>query len=462
MNASKGLPRELPRIDIVGLGPAGPDLVTAGTLRLIDEVVVRFVRTTRHPAAPLVAGQSFDHHYETLPTFEAVYDQIVEDLVAAATEHTRILYAVPGSPRVAEHTVDLLAARTDVQVVVHGALSFLDLSWVALDVDPIESGVRVVDGHRFASEAAGQAGPLLIAQCHSLQVLSDIKLAIDDPGGTRAVVLQRLGAPDEQVFEIDWADLDRAVEPDHLTSVYVPELPAPVGLAFARFDVLVKRLRQDCPWDAEQTHASLRRYLLEESYETLEALDLLDQAEADDQVEQRFGDLQEELGDLLYQIFFHAVLATEQGWFDVADVAGGIHDKLVDRHPHVFGDEVTTLEELPAQWEASKLAEKGRGSVMDGIPAALPALLFATKVQKKAVAIGHAVPDPAKQDLGKLAADARAVADQPNALTEANVGDLLFAVVALARSLGIDAESALRQHAGRFADQVRAAESLES
>ena len=221
-----------------------------------------------------------------------------------------------------------------------------------------------------------------------------------------------------------------------------------VSAAFARFDVLVKRLRQDCPWDAEQTHASLRRYLLEESYETLEALDQLsDPEQPETTLEQRYADVQEELGDLLYQIFFHAILASEQGWFDVADVAQGIHDKLFERHPHVFGDLDIAAEDLPAHWEAAKRKEKGRGSVMDGIPAALPALLYATKVQKKALAIGQAVPDPDTS-----------VGDGQSQLDEAGVGELLFSAVALARSLGIDAESALRQHALAFADKVRQVE----
>ena len=435
----------LPRIEVVGLGPAGADLVTAGTMALIGEIEHRFVRTSRHPAAGLVSGQSFDHHYESAANFDEVYRNIVDDLVELAIRHGRILYAVPGSPRVAEHTVDLLAERTEVEVVMHGALSFLDLSWVALGVDPIDRGVRVIDGHRFAVEAAGQRGPVLISQCHSRQVLNDIKLAVEDGAGIHAVLLHHLGLEDEQVIEVAWADIDRTLEADHLTSLYVPELPTPVGDAFAQFDVLVKRLRQDCPWDTEQTHSSLRRYLLEESYETLEALDQLaaadDAAEAD--LERRYGDVQEELGDLLYQIFFHAIIASEQGWFDVADVARGIHDKLYERHPHVFGDgDDPTIEELSVQWEAAKRKEKGRGSVMDGIPAVLPALLYATKVQKKAIAIGNDAPSPLTSD----------------AASEADIGELLFAGVALARSLGIDAESALRQHALRFADTVRETE----
>ena len=437
-----------PRIDVVGLGPAGADLVTAGTLEVIDQSEHRYVRTDQHPSAHVARAMSFDHHYESNRDFESVYTAIVEDLVAAAKEHGNVLYAVPGSPRVAEHTVDLLELRTDVEVVLYPALSFLDLSWVALGVDPIVDSVRIIDGHRFAADAAGHAGPLLIAQCHSQQVLSDIKLAVDAGPDTRAVVLQRLGTSDERVFEVDWADLDREVEADHLTSIYLPSVPVPVGVAFSRFDVLVKRLRQECPWDAEQTHASLRRYLLEESYETLEALDHLGDIANGQTVEASYRDVQEELGDLLYQIFFHSILASEEGWFDVAAVAEGIHDKLYERHPHVFGDTEIAKEDLAAHWEAAKREEKGRGSVMDGIPAALPALLYATKVQKKALAIGHGATDLGHADLTELSA----------AADEAGIGELLFAAVALARSLGIDAESALRQHAVAFADQVRQTE----
>ena len=432
-----------PRIDVVGLGPAGPELLTAATLGLVDDVTCRRLRTARHPAASAVDAPSFDHLYERHDTFEAVYDAIVTDLVHLARAEGRVLYAVPGSPRVAEHTVELLVEHDEVEVVVHPALSFADLTWTALGVDPVAAGVRIVDGHRFASEAAGARGPLLVSQCHDRQTLSDIKLAVDGADDLPVVVLQRLGLPDQVVREIRWHEMDRVVEPDHLTSLYVPTLPASVESAFGRFAAMVERLRAECPWDAEQTHASLRRYLLEESYETLEALDhLVDTADDDPTLDARYHDLQEELGDLLYQVFFHSILASEQGWFDVADVAEGIHDKLYERHPHVYGDVDTTLEDLPAQWEAAKKAEKARSSVMDGIPAALPALLYATKVQKKAAAIGQGIPTGAGLD----AAD------------EAAFGDLLFNAVALARELGIDAESALRQRAVAFADQVRANE----
>jgi tetrapyrrole methylase family protein/MazG family protein len=312
-----------------------------------------------------------------------------------------VLYAVPGSPAVAERTVELLLADPRVDVEVVPALSFLDLTWVRLGVDPVERGVRLVDGHRFEIEAAGERGPLLVGQCDSRDVLSAVKLAIgdvldgssdgDSDVSVAVTVLQRLGLPDEQVVALPWHELDRAVVADHLTSVYVPRLAAPVAGEVARFASVVRRLRADCPWDRKQTHQSLRHYLLEEAYEVLEALDHLDTGAAADTEaagSDGFAALEEELGDLLFQIVFHATLAAEEGQFTLADVARGISDKLVQRHPHVFGGEPVTEEVLAERWEQAKRDEKGRASVMDGIPATLPALAYALKVQKKAASQG--------------------------------------------------------------------------
>ena len=377
---------------VCGLGPGGADLVTAGVAEAARRVPHRFVRTTRHPSAPVVGeAASFDHLYERAAAIDDVYDGIVDALASAAGEHGRVLYAVPGSPLVAERAVELLLADDRVAVELVPGLSFVDLAWVRLGIDPLAAGVRLVDGHRFGVEAAGERGPLLVGQCDDVDVLAEVKLAVGevvdaaDPGTPEptVVVLQRLGLPDESVRHVPWHELDR-VAPDHLTSVYVPVLAAPVAGEVAALDQLVRRLRADCPWDREQTHHSLRRHLLEEAYEVLEALDHLD-VEAGE----GFDALEEELGDLLFQVAFHSVLAAEEGRFTLADVARGIVTKLVARHPHVFGDaRVDDVDELATRWEQTKVAEKGRASVMDGIPATLPALLYATKVQRKAESQG--------------------------------------------------------------------------
>lgn len=445
-----------PCVVVVGLGPGDADLLTVGTRDAIDRIPNRFVRTTRHPAAHVVAGATaFDDVYEHSASIDGVYPEIVERLVAAAETHGRILYAVPGSPVVAERTVELLVADDRVEVEVVPALSFLDLAWARLAIDPVSVGVRVVDGHRFAVEAAGERGPLLVAQCDSLHVLSDVKLALDaglDPclaDDATVVVLQHLGLPDERVETIGWLDLDR-VEADHLTSIYIPHLAEPVSRELARYVELVDILRVECPWDAEQTHESLRRHLLEESYEVLEALDGVD-------VEAGIGydHLEEELGDLLFQILFHARLAAEQGRFTIADVAAGGYEKLVSRHPHVFGGLVVAgPDDVVRNWEHLKKAEKGRESVFDGVPDALPALLFALKVRKKAASIG--LEDPAIAGSPARLADAMTAFERGT--DEVTTGELLFAVVDRARGADIDPEMALRAAAVRFRDAARTTE----
>lgn len=371
-----------PRVVVAGLGPAGPELVTEEVRQLLDRIPAVFLRTSRHPAASVAPGApSFDHHYEAADDFDGVYRAIVDDLAAQAAEHGEVLYLVPGSPRVLERSVDWLAADDRVDVDVRPSLSFLDLTWVRLGVDPFEAGVRIVDGHRFAERAAGERGPLLVAHCHNQRVLSDIKLAFDDEEPERVVVLQRLGLPDERVEELPWAELDRAVEADHLTTLWIPETVPDLAGEVVRFHELVRTLRAECPWDREQTHASLTRHLLEETYEVLEAIDHVDVGAGEG-----FTHLEEELGDLLFQVVFHSVLAAEEGQFTLTDVARGIHDKLHARHPHVFGPDAgpTDVAQLAVDWENRKVLEKDRGSVMDGIPAALPALAYAAKVQKKA------------------------------------------------------------------------------
>jgi MazG family protein len=239
--------------------------------------------------------------------------------------------------------------------------------------------------------------------------------------------------------------------------LWIPAYAAPVAYEVQRFAGLVATLRRDCPWDREQTHESLRRHLLEETYEVLDALDHLD---VDEGV--GYDHLEEELGDLLFQILFHATLAAEAGQFTMADVARTVHDKLYTRHPHVFGAvDAGDAEQVAANWEQIKKAEKGRASVFDGIPDALPSLLYALKVQKKATALelgstaGAGVSgrpglvDGLTVDLDAALASARV---EPDASA---VGELLYAVVDLARVAGVDPETALRTVTLAHRDEIK-------
>jgi tetrapyrrole methylase family protein/MazG family protein len=448
-----------PRIVVVGLGPGDPALLSLAARAAIDRVPRRFVRTARHPSAVAVAGaEAFDAVYHSAATLDEVYPAIVDALVAAASADGEVLYAVPGSPLVAERTVELLRADRRVTVELVLALSFVDLAWARLGVDPLAAGARLVDGHRFAAEAAGERGPLLVAQCDSRLVLSDIKLALEGPG-PEVTVLQRLGLPDEAAFPVAWADLDRSFEPDHLTCLWVPTLAAPVGRELVRLAELVRTLRERCPWDRGQTHRSLTRHLLEETYEVIEAIDGLGPDG------NRSEHLEEELGDLLFQVYFHATIAAEEGWFDLADVARGIHDKLVRRHPHVFaGGDAVTADAVAANWETIKRDEKGRTEVMEGIPDHLPSLLYAHKVQSRAASAGMdwSDVDGAWPKIAEETAELRAVLDHGGGPAEVagELGDLLFAVVNVARHLDVDPEAALRAAAVKFRRRFEAVERL--
>lgn len=444
---------DLPVIDIVGLGPADEAYVTEHTRQVIASHVVRYVRTAQHPSAHLVAdARTLDHHYESAATFEAVYCGIVEELVAAAVEHERILYAVPGSPLILERTVQLLRSDARVRCHIHPAMSFLDMVWPRLGIDPIEHAVRLVDAHDFAAAAAGESGALLIAHCHANWVLSNVKLAAEDAGDlsnddVEVVLLHHLGLDDEQVIPVRWSEVDHSIEADHLTSLFVPGLQAPVGKHLIAFHELARRLRRECPWDREQTHQSLTTYLLEETYEVVDALLALD--ENDPSTDE---DLMEELGDLLYQIEFHAAIAEQEGRFTMADVARGIHDKMVRRHPHVFADRSESVhstnpdsESLVASWEEIKRAEKaakvaaGRSveeSPFAGVVEASGSLAYAAAILSKSAKVGH--PLVLSAEIGS------------NLASVQDLGLHLLQLVAECRRRKLDPEVVLRESARAF------------
>jgi MazG family protein len=238
--------------------------------------------------------------------------------------------------------------------------------------------------------------------------------------------------------------------------------------SFADLLALMHRLRSPggCPWDAEQTHQTLRPYLIEECYEVLEALD----SGADDE-------LSDELGDLLLQVVFHAELATERGAFDIADIITGLHDKLVRRHPHVFGDvDVTDSAEVKRNWASIKAIEReekaqrraDRGeevskpvSALDGVPNALPSLLRAQRLGQKAASVGldwKSAADVRRKIDEELAEVSAAVASGDSQAIADELGDLLFAATSYARHLGASAEISLRTTLDRFEERVHLVE----
>jgi MazG family protein len=223
--------------------------------------------------------------------------------------------------------------------------------------------------------------------------------------------------------------------------------------ALTELDTLARRLRRDCPWDREQTAKTIVPHTVEEAYEVADA------ALAEDDAK-----LLDELGDLLYQVYFLALLLEEKGDGDLEAVAQAIHDKLVRRHPHVFGDEeITDAGAVRSRWERVKREQEGREGIFHDVPESLPALLYARKVQRRAAAVGFDYPDAAlalgdlEDELRELHAELDAGTDERRA---AELGDVLFACVNVARRLGADPELELRRATRRFRERVETAERL--
>jgi tetrapyrrole methylase family protein/MazG family protein len=395
-----------------------------------------------------------------------LYASIVDDLVSlAATSPTgEVLYIVPGSPVVAERTVEILRARGDVRVVLEPAVSIIDIACATLGRDPMSSGLRVIDALQ-SNEMLRGPGPLLVLQTYAPEVLATIASRVATT--TMVTVLHHVGLDDEVVVTLRAQDLATFAHADHLTSLWIDELRTG-GEATDDLLDLMRRLRRECPWDQEQDHASLTRHLLEEAYEALDALETFVRTDANGASrEAATAHVQEELGDLLFQIIFHAELGDEEDLFDFTSIADAVREKLIGRHPHVFGDvSVTGSDDVASRWEVIKREEKGRTSVTDGIAWQLPALTLYAKLLRKAahVDVTHVNGEQARAyALAALeslrfrndgASDAQSTSDVDDAW-----GDLVVAIVGCAQWSGVDLEGVLRERAQMLRDEIRSGES---
>ena len=457
-----------PVVRVVGLGPGHAEQITERTKRLVRSASTARLRTRVHPAAEAFADvESYDHLYESAASFEALYEAIAEDLVtlAASSPNGEVVYAVPGSPVVAERTVQLLVSRDDVVTIVEPAVSVIDVACSALGRDPMSSGLRIVDALDSPESLRGP-GPLLILQTYSSEVLATLAARL--PSDTTVTVLHHLGLDDEVIVEMRAGELATFHDADHLTSLWVEGLRT-AGEATDDLIDLMRRLRRECPWDQEQSHASLTRHLLEEAYETLDALETFVRLESLDQLDDdAVAHVEEELGDLLFQIVFHAELGDEEGRFNFATIADGVRDKLIGRHPHVFGDvRVSGSDEVASRWEVLKRDEKGRTSVTDGVAWQLPALSLYTKLLRKAALVelrarsGEEARDRARSALDAVHVDANATHDaRSSSDVDAAWGDALSGLVEMAQWAGVDLEGVLRERAATLRDSIRASEGL--
>ena len=456
-----------PVVRVVGLGSSSAQHLTAHTTELLTSSPVVRLRTRIHPAADAFSGVlSYDDYYDSADSFEVLYPKIVDNLVelASTSPNGEVVYAVPGSPMVAERTVELLRLRSDVEVICEPAISVIDVACARLGKDPMALGLRVVDALGSVEPFRGP-GPLLILQTYAPEILASVADRL--PRETVVTVLHHVGLDDEVIRELPAMELVSFDSADHLTSLWVEGLRT-AGESMDDLVDFMRRLRAECPWDQEQTHASLTRHLLEEAYETLDALETFVRVESEG------GDhsvavahVEEELGDLLFQIVFHAELGDEEGHFNFATIADGVRDKLTGRHPHVFGDvEVSGSEEVASRWEDLKKKEKGRESVTDGIAWQLPALTLYAKLLRKAqqVDLGSGTGENARaQAISALQslnfAPSGAIDSQSTSDTESAWGDALSAIAMCAQWSGVDLEGVLRERALQLRSEIQQHES---
>ncbi|WHY77691.1 nucleoside triphosphate pyrophosphohydrolase [Neobacillus sp. WH10] len=447
------------KIEIVGLGAGDLEQLPVGIYKKLLQAPLLFLRTKEHPVIPELEQEgltytSFDSIYEKHDQFESVYEEITRTLLSKAQTDV-ITYAVPGHPLVAERTVQLLlefGPSEGVEIIIGGGQSFLDPLFASLKIDPVE-GFQLLDGTALSASKLQVDQHIIISQVYDQFVASNVKLTLMEklPDDYQVYIVTAAGSKQEHIEKLPLYELDRNVSINNLTSVYIPPVTEEQILLknFSKLRAIIAELRgpNGCPWDKEQTHESLKRYLIEETYEVIDAIDNED-----------IDHLIEELGDILLQVMLHAQIGEDEGYFSIDDVIEGLSAKMIRRHPHVFGNaHVANSEEVLKNWQEIKKQEKteATSSLLEGVSKSLPNLLRAYELQKKAAMVGFDWQEitPAVE---KVKEELDEFVDELDGTTEGFIrakkefGDLLFAFVNVARFLKISPEEALNETNQKF------------
>lgn len=445
-------------IKIVGLGPGTKDALTIGTISELENNKNIFLRTEKHPTVDYlreknIIFETYDDVYESTENFDEVYLNIANDLVKKYNQFGDLIYAVPGHPLVAEKSVFNLidlCKKNNIEYKIMPAVSFIDAMIESLKIDPIE-GLKVIDSFDIENQLLDKRIGTIITQVYNNLIASEVKLSLleyyDDE--TEIYYVRAAGIEgQESIRKIPLFELDMQEDIDYLTSVYIPkDLQNKKDFSDLLRIIEILRGEDGCPWDREQTHKSLKKALIEESYEVIDAIDQEDE-----------DSLIEELGDVLLQVVFHASIGKEDGYFNITDVIQGICNKMISRHPHVFKNngELSNSEEVLAKWDELKKKEKGYNSIteeMKGLTKGLPALLRAHKIQEKARKVGFDFED-INFAINKIKEEINEVIDVYNTENvdkiQEEVGDLLFSCVNVARLLKVDEEIALNYTIDKF------------
>lgn len=449
-------------ITIIGLGAGELEQLPLGIYRKLKNAERCYVRTMDHPVLADLEAEgghfiSFDGTYEKHDQFEAVYEEISETLLRESANGP-VLYAVPGHPMVAEKTVQLLLENGPahgVTIRLEGGQSFLDPLFQAVQIDPIE-GFQLLDGTALTADDLQITQHMIIGQVYDSFSASNVKLTLMEklPDDYEVYIVTAAGSSQEKVIKCALYELDRQMELSNLTSVYVPPVKEEALLykEFTNLRQIIATLRgpDGCPWDKKQTHESLKKYLIEESYELIDAINDMDD-------EGMIG----ELGDVLLQVMLHAQIGEDEGMFSIDDVIESISSKMVRRHPHVFGDvKVSGEEDVLANWQKIKQAENGsneekKQSLLDGVEKSLPNLLRAEEYQKRAAKVGFDW-DEVSEAWKKVIEEVREFEEEVRAgqpdleKIQSELGDLFFALVNVSRYYDIQAEEAVYRANQKF------------
>ena len=448
-------------INILGFGCGDEGEITLRTLSVLQSSGKVFARTLTHPAASVlekhsVTCTSFDSLYENADSFEELYQKIADEILGCS--ESQIAYIVPGSAVFAERSVQILLQAEDenTKINIIPSVSFIDGVLASLKFDGADS-FKLIDALSAGQQKPDVSAANIICQIYDAQTASDLKLELMKYYADEMPVIMvfSAGCPDERILSVPLHEIDMAEGIDHLTTLFIP--PADFYSAPSSFDSLKEvfmhlRGENGCPWDKEQTHESLSRYLLEESYEVIDAINKKDP-----------DLLLEELGDLLLQIMLHCQIASENRQFDVYDVISFLNRKMIRRHPHVFADEEHT--DLEKMWEEIKTKEHNYTTVsekMEDTAKSFPAAVYAQKIQSLAAKAGFDFSE-AEQIFEKVAEETDELREEAKRgdliKTAEECGDLLFSAVNAARFLSLDAETVLRDATTKFMDRFRRMES---
>lgn len=452
-----------PSITVVSLGPGSPELMTMQTVNALRKARRLILRTARHQAVTWLTENgltytSLDDYYDRYENFDAMHEAMASDLWREA-EKVPVVFAVIDAS--SDGAVRALRASVpeEGKLTVYPGVTLADACLAQVPKDfSLNGSLRSMPAENVLDAAPDPGTPLLITELWSKVLACDIKLRLEDIYGEDLPVLlfpSTVKARRKPVKLSLW-EIDRQHTYDHTVCLYIPAVDLMSRTRYCFKDLLdvMALLRQQCPWDAQQTHETLRKYLIEEAYEAVGAID-----------EGDMDHLADELGDVLLQIAFHADIGRTAYEFGIGDVTTAIVRKMIYRHAHIFGNvHCDTAEEVSVSWEQLKKKEKGltsQASVLADVSHGLPALMRADKVQKKAAQVGFDW-DTAIEALPKVREEADEVLAELKAGRDPGeeLGDLLFSCVNVCRLAGKDPEEMLRSATEKFISRFTAMENL--